>query len=68
MGTRMKRGNFKMIKKNDRVMYVNNGQSLEGIALSNSYYMVTQGERYIDLYIKENKKEISVLADLVHRL
>ena len=64
----MKRGNFKMIKKNDKVMYVNNGQSLEGIALSNSYYMVTQGERYIDLYIKENKKEISVLADLVHRL
>lgn len=64
----MKRGNFKMIKKNDRVMYVNNGQSLEGIALSSTYYMVTQGKRYIDLYIKENKKEISVLADLVHRL
>lgn len=64
----MKRGNFKMIKKNDKVMYVNNGQSLEGIALSNSYYMITQGKRYIDLYIKENKKEISVLADLVHRL
>ena len=57
-----------MIKKNDRVMYINNGKCLEGIALSNSYYMVTQGERYIDLYIKENKKEISVLADLVHRL
>ena len=57
-----------MIKKNDRVMYVNNGESLEGIALSNPYYMVAQGERYIDLYIKENKKEISVLADLVHRL
>lgn len=64
----MKRGNFKMIRKNDKVMYVNNGQSLEGIALSSTYYMVTQGERYIDLYIKENKKEISVLADLVHRL
>ena len=64
----MKRGNFKMIKKNDRVMYVNNGQSLEGIALSSTYYMITQGKRYIDLYIKENKKEISVLADLVHRL
>ena len=64
----MKRGNFKMIKKNDKVMYVNNGESLEGIALSNPYYMVAQGERYIDLYIKENKKEISVLADLVHRL
>ena len=57
-----------MIKKNDRVMYINNGKCLEGIALSNSYYMVTQGERYIDLYIKESKKEISVLADLVHRL
>ena len=64
----MKRGNFKMIKKNDKVMYINNGQSLEGIALSNTYYMITQGERYIDLYIKENKREISVLADLVHRL
>lgn len=64
----MKRGNFKMIKKNDKVMYVNNGQSLEGIALSSTYYMITQGKRYIDLYIKENKKEISVLADLVHRL
>ena len=64
----MKRGNFKMIKKNDRVMYINNGKCLDGIALSNSYYMVTQGERYVDLYIKENKKEISVLADLVHRL
>ena len=57
-----------MIKKNDKVMYVNNGQSLEGIALSSTYYMITQGKRYIDLYIKENKKEISVLADLVHRL
>lgn len=64
----MKRGNFKMIKKNDKVMYVNNGQSLEGIALSSTYYMITQGERYIDLYIKESKREISVLADLVHRL
>ena len=64
----MKRGNFNMIKKNDKVMYVNNGESLEGIALSSTYYMITQGKRYIDLYIKENKKEISVLADLVHRL
>ena len=64
----MKRGNFKMIKKNDKVMYVNNGESLEGIALSNPYYMVTQGERYIDLYIKESKREISVPANLVHML
>ena len=64
----MKRGNFKMIKKNDKVMYITNGKCLKGIALSNPYYMVAQGKRYVDLYIKENKKEISVLADLVHRL
>ena len=57
-----------MIKKNDRVMYINNGKCLEGIALSNPYYMVAQGERYTDLYIKESKREISVPANLVHML